>query len=454
MNRTIVSVMTTGSNSRHHRPGIAAHFHGVFAVIAMVVCLHSCVSNSVFAQDAPPDQANTEVSKDDVLRWLEQLDAARAGDRRGAEKALIEAGPDVLRYLPESRPGFSIEASERLARVRAALQASKTEVQIKPVRIKLTDATTLEDALEAISGESGIEFDHNVDETMPVQPTGAPLSFWNALDYVLDQTNLDVNHYGGTPDTIALIPRNDARRSRVNAAGYSGVFRIEPMSIAARRVYNDAQQSGLNLSMELCWQPGMTPIGITIPVEQLTGKLDDGNSLKPQSTQRTIDISANQEIQFSEFYLPFELPTGNPTKIESLSGTIESLLPGKRHDFEVPLSQLGFKKTVDAMTVQLERVQPNGGIYEVRFTVEIDDAGDALESHRQWLFQNEVFVIDSKGDRRENLGYELYSRSESGVGMGYLFELDKPDEAKLIYRSPTSVVRDSVDFVLHDIALP
>ena len=144
----------------------------------------------------------------------------------------------------------------------------------------------------------------------------------------------------------------------------------------------------------------------------------------------------------------------SPGKIESLRGTIESLLPGKRHDFELPLTEVGVKKTVDAMTVQLERVQPNGELYEIRFLVELQDADRALESHRQWIFQNPVYVRDADGDRIENLGYSLFRNTESSVGMGYLFEIDDLEGAKLVYESPTSVVRNKVDFVLQDITLP
>ncbi len=410
-------------------------------------------AQKVVADDVTP-AGYDEVSKDDVLRWLDQLDGRKASDRRGAERALIEAGPDALRFLPESRSNFSIEASERLARVRAALMAKKTTTQSKAVRIKFSGSMTLEEALEVISRETQIEFEHSADSSLPIQATSAPLSFWNALDLVLDQANLDVNHYGGDRETISLVPRAEARRRRVDSAAYAGVYRIEPTSVSARRVFNDGQQSGLNLSMELCWQPGMTPIGLTIPVDQLSGKLDDGSRLQPQTTQRTIDIAANRDIQFSEFYLPLELPAGNPTKIERISGTIDSMLPGKTHDFELPLTKIGSEKTVDSMTVKLERVQPNGGIYEVRFNVEVKDASEAMESHRQWLFQNTVYVIDRDGNRIENLGYELYRRSESGVGMGYLFDIDDLVDAKLIYSSPTSIVRSRVDFVLQDIALP
>lgn len=406
------------------------------------------------SRQEPEDNETPAVSKSDVLEWVDKLDARKASDRSAAEKALINAGVDALPYLPESRAGFSIEATERLSRVKTSLLSLKAKSESKSIRIQLGDAKTLGEALEVISRESKIEFEHSADESLPIQSSNAPLSFWHAVDLVLDQCDLDINFYGGDRETLNLVARQEQRLSRVDSAAYSGVYRIEPMSVSARRVFNQPGQSSLNLSMQITWQPGLTPIGLTIPIDQLSGELDDGQSLKPQTTEKTIDIAANSELAFSEFYLPMELPTESPGKIESLRGTIESLLPGKRHEFELPLTDVGVEKTVDSMTVRLDRVQPNGALYEVRFVVELKGADRALESHRQWIFQNPVHVRDGDGNRIENLGYELYRQTESSVGMGYLFEIDSLENAKLVYESPTSVVRNQVDFVLQDIKLP
>lgn len=422
-------------------------------LINLVAALMVATGNRSYGQeDIRTDQQS--VTRDQALRLINQLDANKASDRSAAEKALIAAGPDVLDYLPESPVGFSIEAMERLDRVRQAVTAMKAKRQSEAIRIRLGGTKFLGEALEAISRESGIEFQHNADASLPIQASAAPLSFWNAVDLVLDQASLDINHYQGDRETIVLVPRNESRQSRVNAAAYSGVYRIEPLSVSARRVFNQPQQNGLNVSMDISWQPGITPIGLSIPVAELSGKLDDGQALQPQTTENTIDIPTNSELAFSEFFLPLQLPTGSPNKIESLRGTIESLLPGKQHNFELDLTDSGASKTVEAVTVRLERVQPNGDLYEIRFSVEIRNADRALESHRQWIFQNPVYVLDAQGNRVENLGYELFRKTESNVGLGYLFEIDRIEGAKLVYQTPTSVVKNTVNFVLHDIPLP
>jgi hypothetical protein len=150
-----------------------------------------------------------------------------------------------------------------------------------------------------------------------------------------------------------------------------------------------------------------------------------------------------------------KLPAGQPEKIEALSGIIRALLPGKRQAFELSLAQPSSKKSIDAMTVQIEAVRRNGPLHEVRVGVQLQDAERSLESHRHWIFENEVHVRRKDGSRADHLGYEVYRQTESGVGIGYLFDLgDAAGESTLVYESPTAVIPNEVAFVIQDIALP
>ncbi|WP_419189731.1 hypothetical protein [Stieleria marina] len=405
--------------------------------------------------DSGADADDAAELKADVLEWVDQLDAPSLSKRKLAEKRLIEAGADALKYLPEKKAGVSIEAIERLVRVRKALMMSKTQTQSSAITIRLNDVADLGEALEAISRDSGVEFEHQADESQKIDPVATPLSFWHALDLVLDQANLDVNFYGGDRGVLALQPREEGRTSRVDSAAYTGVYRIEPMSVNSRRVLNQPSQSGMNVAMEIAWEPRMTPIGLTIPISQLSGKLDDGNSIKPQESGEKIDIATNADLAFSEFYLPLELPVGRPGKIKSLSGTIEALLPGKTQTFELPLKEPNPKKTIDALTVEVEEIRKNGTLHEVRVGLKLVDPDRSLESHRHWIFENPLYVRLKDGSRAEHLGYETYRQSKDGVGIGYLFELgDSYSEATLVYESPTAVVNNEVNFVIQDIKLP
>ncbi|MFK8114131.1 MAG: hypothetical protein AB8B91_18155 [Rubripirellula sp.] len=442
-----------GSSLRRTRPLVVT-------LLAVTIPMHLSLSQE-------PGEAATESSevvaadsidlKSDVLEWVDELDAPSLSKRKEAEQKLIQAGPQVLEFLPESRVGVSIEASERLTRVRKALKSMRTKAETKSgvISIRLSDVRTLGEALEAISRDSGIEFECDADEAMAVSPVDAPLTFWHAIDLVLDQTNLDINFYGGDTGTLQIVARNPERPSRVDSAAYTGVYRIEPTSVTSRRSLNQPNLSGLNISVEISWEPRLTPIGLTIPIAQLTGRLDDDAVLKPQESGETIDIATNSDIAFSEFYLPMKLPAGQPEKITALSGIIRALLPGKEQVFELPLKEANSKKTIDSMTVQVEAIRKNGPLHELRIAVELQDADRSLESHRHWIFENEVYVKRKDGSRAEHLGYEVFRQTASGVGIGYLFDLgDVVGESTFIYQSPTAVVPNEVPFVIQDIALP
>lgn len=404
-------------------------------------------------QDAAEDSSLD--LKSDVLEWVDQLDAASLSKRKAAEKSLIEAGPKALEFLPESKPDISIEAAERLARVRKTLLSMRTETQSAAITIRLDKVSTLGEALEAISRDSGIEFEHHANESIAIDPVATPLSFWHAVDLVLDQAELDINFYAGDRGTLALVAREEERPSRVDAAAYAGVYRIEPTSIMASRVLNQPSQNRLNIRMEIAWEPRMTPIGLSIPVDQLSGKLDDSDTLRPQSTADTIDVATNSDIAFSEFFLPMELPSGQPQKIESLAGVIRAMLPGKKQSFELSLAEPNAKQKIDAMTVQIEQVRKNGPLHEVRVSIDLEDANRSLESHRHWIFENPVHITREDGSRVDHLGYEVFRQTKTGVGVGYLFDLgDSVGKSKLIYESPTAVVNNEVEFVIQDMMLP
>ena len=405
--------------------------------------------------DGDPEQSEPEkLDGDDVRDLLDQLDGNKLQQRNAAEKRLSRSSAETLKFLPEDNSGLSIEASDRLDRIRKTLRAKRTSAEAKLPRIRFKAKTTLGEALEAISAESGVEFEHDFDESMPITATVAPLGFWNALDLVLDQADLDVDLYSGDGTTMTLRKRAAGRPPRSETAAYSGVYRLSVQSVTSRRVIEDPLQSSMNVSLSIAWLPGKTPIGLTIPMAQLSGRLNDGQPLQAQSPQESIEVAANPQLNYSEFFLPCNLPEKGAAKISSLTGTINSLLPGEKHDFELPLNQIGQGETKDAVTVTLENVYKNGDLTEVRFSVKIAKADKSLESHRQWIFQNQAMLVDADGKKIEDFGYELYRQTDNSVAFGYLFDIQDIQDCKLVYRSPTSVIKSQVEFVLQDIPLP
>ncbi|TWT87043.1 hypothetical protein [Neorhodopirellula pilleata] len=430
------------------------------------------------AQDAGDIEAES-VEEDlatNVPVWVAELDAPTAQARRSAEQRLIQAGPKAASFVPVVLDHLSIDARQRLERIQTRWRSSKTLDELETTVVNLQKAETLGEALEAISTASGIEFDTNaagptVDLTRKIRPPALPLGFWPAIDNVLDQTDLDINFYGGDRTTLALVPRSEDRLSRSDSAAYAGIYRLEPTIVTARRVLGSPLQSGLNITMTISWQPNRTPIGLTIPIAPLQGQLDTGTKLLPQASGESIDVATTTEIAQSQFYLPLQLPPRrlerdarggdakpDASEIVRLTGEISALLPGERRKFELRLDEVAPSKQYDAMTVAIESIRQNEPLHEVRVGVELDNADRSLESHRQWIYENEAYLEMPDGTRVDHLGYEVFRQTASGVGIGYLFDFGgsdtPPPGTKLIYESPTSVIKNVVPFILNGIPLP
>lgn len=401
------------------------------------------------------DEAASKQSE--VERLVQELDSPQLARRNAAESSLLELGLDAIPFLTPKDASLSPEVRQRLERVRARIAkmtASKAAVK-NTGDVRLGDAATFGAALEAISRDSGIEFGHRADEDASIEPYPGVLPFWHAVDYVLDQAKLDIDFYAGDDGVLTLRPRNQARPSRVDSAAYAGIYRLEPMIVSSRRVLTDASLSGMNIELEISWKPDSQPVGITLPLGQITARLDDGITIGAQEIQGTIDIAPSNDIAMTTIQLPLVLPAGRPSKIVSLSGQIKSMLPGETTEFEFPLKLGKQSKTVESVTVQLEEIRKNGPVHEIRLGVEYKSAGKAMESHRGWLLGNEVHVVMPDGSRQVHLGYELYRHNESGIGIGYLFDIgESVGESKLIYTTPTAVIENEIEFIIQDIPLP
>ncbi len=424
-------------------------------------CLLLLIANAPILQAQPPGQSDapaisTEDFEADVRELVDQLDADQLLKRQTAERELIEKGVPTIEFLPTDRSTLSAEARMRLSRVRLALEKEKAQEGAEAMTIRLTGAETLDQALERISGASGVEFEFPIDPNTPVELGKiGPLSFWQAVDSVLDAASLDVDFYGGGDGKLALVPRGPNRPERINSGAYAGVYRLEPTIVNARRVLNQPEMSGMNVSIQIAWEPRLTPIGLTLPLDQLVAKLDDGASLTPLKTEGEIHVATNSELAFSELNLPLQLPDGRPRKIVALSGLVRALLPGPMESFEFPLKAGKGEVRKGAVTVQLDAIRANGPLHEIRMLMIMEDADRSLESHRQWIFENPAYVTAPDGTREEHLGYQVFRQTASEVGIGYLFDLgENPDGFTFHYQSPTGVVPNEVRFVIPDIMLP
>ncbi|MEZ6090420.1 MAG: hypothetical protein R3C05_20845 [Pirellulaceae bacterium] len=419
---------------------------------------HSSVCVAQSDDGASPDETSLATQ---VEQLVIRLDARSLNERQRAERELIQLGPAILKLLPRENDAPSAETRQRLRRIRTELEKvqSSTSIDATPVTIK--QATSVGDALKQITRQTQVEFAGDFNPAAPIDVDVDRIPFWNALDEVLDLSALDVDPFGGVDRSLKLVPRQEGRPDRKLAA-YSGVFRIEPINIVARRDLRQSSLNGLELMIDIAWEPRLTPIGLTLPLKEFGAKLDTGKSLQLQESAETAEAMPRVGVSSTQTTIPFQLPEGRPFAIDTLSGRIDALLPGPIKIFDFDLKQESFT-TQDAgdVKVLVESVTANGDLHEVRLNVKFGDADRALESHRGWVFDNPAFIIatddieETSPPRIENLGYQMYRQSSEEIGIGYLFDLGgDPEKYVFRYQTPSSIIRSEVRFTLHDIPLP
>jgi hypothetical protein len=91
----------------------------------------------------------------------------------------------------------------------------------------------------------------------------------------------------------------------------------------------------------------------------------------------------------------------------------------------------------------------------VRMRVKFDEAGDALASHRGWIFRNEAFLEDPDGEQIPCDTLETTMQTRDEVGLAYLFVLDEPPaKLKFVYKTPGAILGKTFQYELKDIPLP
>lgn len=158
-----------------------------------------------------------------------------------------------------------------------------------------------------------------------------------------------------------------------------------------------------------------------------------------------------------EVQVPLELPHRHVDRIASLRGRLAALLPGRIETFE--FDGLTEAKNVEqaraGVTVILDQVRKNVDVDEVRLRVRFDQAGAALESHRNWIYNNEAYFIGPDGQRFEHAGMQAFRQAANEVGVAYLSDRqDGLAGCTFVYKTPAVLMEVPVEFELKEIPLP
>lgn len=397
----------------------------------------------------------------DVQRLVQQLDDRDRQVRTDAEKKLMELGAAALPYLPAIDPSTPAEVKERLTRVRATLELQLAQQAAQETRISIIGSKSLAELSTAIKEQTGNELVDFRDrfgqegDSVKIDVNFADAPFWQSVDTALDQLGLTVYTFGGEPRKLAVVAKPEGERPRIGHACYVGPFRIEPTEILAHRNLRAPATKNLQLKLEVLWEPRLLPILARQPYSNIEVTADNGQRLSLPA-EGSSEIPVQSTVSGVEIALPIDVPDRSVQKITSLKGTLYMLIPG--HETEFTFDKLADAKGISqkraGVVVVLDRVIKNRSLYEFRVKLRLEDAAQSLQSHLDWVANNEAFLIAEDGTQVDNLSYERYLEREEEIGFAYRFRVTDIAKYRFIYKTPAAIIDMPVAYELKDIELP
>jgi hypothetical protein len=425
-------------------------------LLAMVVCLTAQAPPPV-AGGSPPDLAGR------VAELVRKLDSPEASQREEAQRQLLELGPQVLPLLPSVTRQTPAEVRARLDHIYRTLTRAEIEAAVRPSPVTLAGPLPLSQAMAAIASQSGnrlIDYrrrfqqeadDPVLDLTLNQRP------FWEALDQVLDAAGLTLYPFPEERGVLAYVVRPPSAARRAKLGCISGCFRFEPSRLIAQRDLRQPSLSSLRLTMDVLWEPRLRPIALEVPLAELKAEDDKGQALTVDS-RATVEVPVDGVSSAASVELPLPALSRSSLWLARVSGTMTALVLGRAETFEFP--QVARARQLErqrgGVTVVLEQARKSGELFEVTLRVRFERAANALESHRGWIYDNEAYLLDRQGRRRESVGLEATLLMPSEVGLSYKFEAAEGlgDELTFVYRTPADIHRLSIPWELKDLELP
>ncbi len=427
----------------------------MYTSVLLIACLATGQTEAAAPDDLIPK----------VRGLVRELNSTELARRETAEQGLIELGPavlDLLDQIPIAR--LPAETRQRLARVRGVLQRAAAKAATMASLVTLSaEEMPLSQILAALDEQTGnktIDYRERFLQDAPDVPVSVSFDktpYWQALDQILDRAKLTVYNYGEEAGAIPLVTRPDDVVPRSGRAFYQGVFRFEATRIQATRDLRNPAGRGLTLTVEIAWEPRIAPISLSLPLDKIGAVDRAGNAVPVAGQSQELEVGSARTTPVVELEIPLELPDRDVREIASLTGTMVAVIPGRVETYEF-VNLLDAKDVVNrraGVTVILQTFRKNDDVYEARILVRFDKAANALESHRDWISNNEAYLVDPSGEKLDNLGMATTQQGANEIGLAYMFVLDgEPAGHKFVYRTPAAIVKMPIEFELKGIELP
>jgi hypothetical protein len=414
------------------------------------------------------DETADKDLKAKVAQLIKELDSSKAAARQKAREELINLGRDALPLLPdEDAAELSVEQKRRLADVRRALGAhTGRTLAASKVSLKAKNVT-LSDTIAEIRKQTGNDLrDIREDFGQPVTNPEfavdwADKEFWQAMDELAGKSR--VGYYLYTGERYLGLVMQPVPQTPVC---YAGPLRIALNEIVRRLNFEDRQKQ-CTLRLEVAWEPSLKPMLFETKPDALEVVDEQGRKVAVEVEERPpggdeemiMKAPADSTMIRTDFIIRLAQPPKGAEKL-SIKGQMTVTLPAEiqTFDFAEPTKAKNAKRTKGSVAVTLEQFKElEEGLWGADLVLEFDGGGEAFESYQTWYYDNEIYLQRADGTRFAHNGGTSQTESDGGrIGLQYRF-VDAPGKItdyKLIYNTPSAIIRASVPFDFKDVELP
>ena len=406
----------------------------------------------------PPRSANPADLREVVSHWVERLDSDRRAVRVEAERELLDLGPKILPLLPppELLPSASVRAS--VFKIRVVLERRKARESVEASRVSLKTTGPLAEILQAIAEQTGNQFDlSQLPGALSKQTIAVDwdkVTYWSALDDLTTRSNL-VYVFDAGRNALGLRKRA-ADDDRELAVHHDGAFRIAIDSAELRPIFGKPADKLLRIRLNVASEPRMRPLFLKYAATDIKARTPQGRDLPPANPDAQYDLPLGEGGRFLRGSVDFVVPADEELAQISLRGKLlMQTAAGSEH---IRFSNLpraeGVARRRGGVTVTLQRVSYKQSAeptskdvseqdVSLQVAVVYDTGGPAFESHRTWIFHNEVWLEDAEAKQLPpNGGYTTELQGDGIVSVSYRF-LNVPgrlNDYSFVYVAPTLII--------------
>lgn len=407
--------------------------------------------------DGAPPAADAEALRTLVARELPRLGADLRADRVEAEERLLAAGPAVLELLPAPDAVDDPATRDALRRIRTELERRAARSSVRPSRVTLEGMMPLRQIMEEITRQTanpvrlGKDADSLAETLLKVEFDGD--RFWDTVSQLSGRLNLravvDTDRNG-----VVLAPPDDGRAVAHRTAG---AFRVEVLSIQPR-------DGVVGVEFAVTPEPRLRPLFLTWSDADFVARTP-ARELPPLSPEAQHELPAVDRgpARFSVVFVDAE-DDSQPEPL-SIAGNLVVTTAARTQEFRFRhLAEAGTESQrsggvlVTRRNAEFSTTRKGIRRAEIELRVVYDSGGPAFESHRTWVYHNEVYLETPDGARLPvNDGFETLAEQNGAVAVRYRFR-DLPDvppeDLKLVYLAPTAVIDVPLEFEFDRLPFP